>query len=243
MTHFFSTAKSLQLVPLLLSFYLLFVDEKCMHAYAVWRRQGCRYNRFVSSVCVFQSSVSLTACHFRQIFQSVTFLKKWNHRTLRIKWFHMIFHRLAFLHLHHLAASSSASVSNTYWSNGRGHVNFIFGKLSAADVLELSCSQYHPIAWRSLGKTVNPVTASVSQPCSASQTWLLCFYILAFILLLKESQHLFNKIKKGCKQNALCCSSHDWMEMQLYHKVFRRSPNPISTLTAELERRPIPTPT
>lgn len=47
-------------------------------------------------------------------------------------------------------------------------------------------------------------------------TWLLCiFYILFFSQ--KEFQHLFNKSEKGCKQNALCCSNHDW-------RVFSKTP-------------------
>lgn len=33
---------------------------------------------------------------------------------------------------------------------------------------------------------------------------------LRFISSPKEFQHLFNKSEKGCKQNALCCSNHDW---------------------------------
>lgn len=72
---------SLSLSPSL-SFSLPICWQKCMHAYGVRCRQGCWYNRFVSSLCFETPPVSLTACHFRQIFQSVTFLQKWNHRTL-----------------------------------------------------------------------------------------------------------------------------------------------------------------
>lgn len=68
-----------------------FSVDRFMHAYGVRCRQGCWYNRFVSFLCFKNPPVKLTACHFRQILQSVTFLQKWNHRTLRIKWFHILF--------------------------------------------------------------------------------------------------------------------------------------------------------
>lgn len=84
---FFCTAKSSHPSPSLLSLSLSvslspYMLTKFMHAYGVRCRQGCWYNRFVSSLCFKAPPVNFTACHFRQIFQSVTFLQKWNHRTL-----------------------------------------------------------------------------------------------------------------------------------------------------------------
>lgn len=90
-------------------------------------------NRFVCSVCFKAPPVSLTACHFRQIFRSVTFLQKMeSQHTLRIKWFHIIFHRLVFLHSNSAAAglrlllllckknkdgSSGSDVHCRHWGN------------------------------------------------------------------------------------------------------------------------------
>lgn len=52
----------------------------------------------------------------------------------------------------------------------------------------------------------------MSQPCSSSQHSCCAFF--TFISSAKEFQHLFNKSEKGCKQNALCCSNHDWRAVQ-----------------------------
>lgn len=142
-------------------------------------------------VCFRVPPVSLTACHFRQIFQSVTFLQKWNHRTLRIKWFHMIFHRLVFLHLLRSAASFSASVPNPYRSNGQGRVSLFWKTIChwcAGVILQSVSSHCMTFSGKVCAKTVNPVTVSVSRPCSASQHDCCAFiYFLAFILSLKKS--------------------------------------------------------
>lgn len=68
---------------------------------------------------------------------------------------------------------------------------------------------------RDLG-CVSRVAVNVSQPCCVSSQHGCCALFILFILFqhfissAEEFQHLFNKSKKGCKQNALSCSSHDW---------------------------------
>lgn len=140
--------------------------------------------------------------------------------TLRIKWFHIIFSSScvsAFKQVCSRQTTTAPSVCKKKKNrlkiymelNVHLHaVYFWFGR--RAHVRLRRDLQSYSIAWHSLRKYVQK-TFNVYHMLlflSFISTWLLCIFYIFF--LQKEFQDLFNKSKKGCKQNALCHSNRDW---------------------------------
>lgn len=152
-------------------------------------------NRFVCSVCFKAPPVSLTACHFRQIFRSVTFLQKMeSQHTLRIKWFHIIFHRLVFLHSNSAAAGLRLLLLLCKKIKMEAAVVTYIAGIEATSPLTCETETWtcrrgsYPIAWHSWKKymckelqCISHVTVNVSQSCFSSQHGCCAFYFIFFL--------------------------------------------------------------
>ena len=149
-------------------------------------------------LCVFKAPpVSLTACHSRQIFQSVTFLqKKWNHPT------HSENKVISYNFFHGPCVSAFKDTSSAASECKREELVSLYleadvwrvsGLRRTRHILNPELQSCQTLAWRSLREL-------------CAKTLDVYIYITCYCFF----QHLFNKSKKGCKQNALCRSSRDW---------------------------------
>lgn len=79
---------------------------------------------------------------------------------------------------------------------------------------DVTCSHIplHGIRWGRMCKDLQCISHVTVSVFHLNMAVVCIFYILFFSQ--KEFQHLFNKSKKGCKQNALCRSRRDWRGFQ-----------------------------
>lgn len=204
----FCTAKSPHPPPsfsLCLSSISLFVDKNvCM---LMVRNVGkvVDNNRSVSSLCFKAPPVSLTACHFRQIFQSVTLLQKWNHRTLRIKWFHIIFFIVLFFCIQtvlHGASGLLLPLCKIYiYLNMKAAVEACIcglGKRSLRHNFAVRIIPLHGIRLGSMCKDfgcILHVTVSVSQSCFSSQNDCCAFFFFFTLYFIFFSKGISTSIQ------------------------------------------------
>lgn len=72
------------------------------------------------------------------------------------------------------------------------------------------CAETLDVYHMLLSMSVNPAVSHLNMAVVHYLFYLFIFYFNILFLLRRNFQHLFNKSEKGCKQNALSCSSRDW---------------------------------
>lgn len=137
---------------------------------------------------------------------------------LRIKWFHISFHRLVFLHSNGAAAGLWLLLTL-----GRNKEQWVEAAVGEGTSFLQTGNISHCMAFMKEMYVQKPLMCiTCYYQCQSIlfliSTWLLCmfscFFLHFYLFSPKEIQHLFNKSEKGCKQNALCCSNRDWRAFQ-----------------------------